>query len=95
MARSGVVGVFTQFQHHIAACPVGPAPGADTTGDPAFNSPWSFTGLPTVSIPAGWSPEGLPLAIQLVGLPWKEAELLAVAAWCEEAIGFEVKEPPI
>jgi aspartyl-tRNA(Asn)/glutamyl-tRNA(Gln) amidotransferase subunit A len=71
----------------------GPAPAADTTGDPAFNAPWSYTGLPTVSIPAGWTREGLPLAIQLVGRPWGEAELLAVAAWCEERLAVPRREP--
>jgi Asp-tRNA(Asn)/Glu-tRNA(Gln) amidotransferase A subunit family amidase len=72
---------------------VGPAPAADTTGDPAFNSPWSYTGLPTVSIPAGWTDEGLPLAIQLVGRPWGEAELLAAAAWCEGRLAVQPREP--
>jgi aspartyl-tRNA(Asn)/glutamyl-tRNA(Gln) amidotransferase subunit A len=70
------------------------APAADTTGDPAFNSPWSYTGLPTVSLPAGWTKDGLPLALQLVGRPWGEAELLAVAAWCEERLAFERRELP-
>jgi aspartyl-tRNA(Asn)/glutamyl-tRNA(Gln) amidotransferase subunit A len=73
----------------------GPAPDAASTGNPAFNAPWSYTGLPTVSFPAGWSPDQLPLAIQLVGLPWSEAALLASAAWCEEALGFQVGEPPL
>lgn len=72
----------------------GPAPDAATTGDPAFNSPWSYVGFPTVSIPSAWTPDGLPLAIQLVGAPWSEAELLAVAAWCEETLGVEKREPP-
>jgi Asp-tRNA(Asn)/Glu-tRNA(Gln) amidotransferase A subunit family amidase len=72
----------------------GLAPAADATGDSAFNSPWSYTGLPTVSLPAGWTADGLPLAIQLVGRPWGEAELLAVAAWCEERLAFERREPP-
>ncbi len=72
----------------------GPAPDAATTGDPAFTSPWSYTGLPTVSLPAGWSADGLPLAIQLVGPPWKEAELLSAAAWCEQILGFEWRTPP-
>jgi Asp-tRNA(Asn)/Glu-tRNA(Gln) amidotransferase A subunit family amidase len=72
----------------------GPAPDANTTGNPAFNSPWSYTGLPTVSIPAGRSAEGLPLAIQLVGRPWSEAELLATAAWCEQALGLTEFRPP-
>jgi Asp-tRNA(Asn)/Glu-tRNA(Gln) amidotransferase A subunit family amidase len=78
-------------------CPAtrGPAPAADTTGDPAFNSPWSYTGLPVVSFLAGWSSEGLPLAIQLVGRPWAEAELLAAAAWCEQVLAVEQREPPV
>lgn len=64
----------------------GPAPDASTTGDPAFNSPWSYTGLPTVSFPAGNTPEGLPLCVQLVGQPFTEADLLVTAAWCENAV---------
>jgi aspartyl-tRNA(Asn)/glutamyl-tRNA(Gln) amidotransferase subunit A len=71
-----------------------PAPSAETTGDPAFNSPWSYTGFPTVSMPAGWSSDGLPLAIQLVGRPWSEANLLATAVWCETALEFDLREPP-
>src|SRR5262249_49760664 len=73
---------------------LGPAPDASTRGDPAFNSPWSFRGMPTVSIPVGKSPEGWPLALQLVGRPWAEAELLAAAAWCEEALAVDLGDPP-
>ncbi len=69
------------------------APAAATTGDPVFNSPWSYTGLPTVTIPVGRDPEGLPLGLQLVGRAWGEAELLAAAAWCEEVVGFQLGEP--
>ncbi len=71
----------------------GPAPDAATTGDPVFNSPWSYTGLPTVCFPCARSPEGLPLGLQLVGRPWGEADLLAAAAWCEDALGFQLGEP--
>jgi len=74
----------------IMPATTGPAPDAATTGDPAFNSPWSYTGLPSVSIPAGWSPEGLPIAIQLVGPPWAEANLLRTAAWCERIVDFRL-----
>jgi aspartyl-tRNA(Asn)/glutamyl-tRNA(Gln) amidotransferase subunit A len=67
----------------------GSAPNADTTGLPTFNAPWSYTGLPTVCFPIGWSDDRLPLGLQLVGRPWEEAELLQTAAWCERAIAFE------
>ncbi len=64
----------------------GPAPLADTTGDPAFNSPWSYTGLPTISIQTGYYVDGLPLAIQLVAGPNREDLLFSVAAWCEKRL---------
>jgi Asp-tRNA(Asn)/Glu-tRNA(Gln) amidotransferase A subunit family amidase len=38
-------------------------------------------------------PSGLPLAVQLVGAAWGEARLLAAAAWCERAIGFDARPP--
>ncbi len=71
-----------------------PAPDVATTGDPAFNSPWSYTGLPTVAFPAALSEDGLPVAVQLVGGPWSERELFAVAAWCENALDLTLGEPP-
>jgi Asp-tRNA(Asn)/Glu-tRNA(Gln) amidotransferase A subunit family amidase len=68
----------------VVPAATGPAPGPETTGDPSFNSPWTFAQLPTVSFPIGLSGEGLPLAIQVVGhrfdLPFE------VAGWCEQVI---------
>ena len=64
----------------------GPAPDPSTTGSPAFNSPWSLLGLPTVSFPIGLSADGLPLAVQLVGGAGLDLELLQTAEWCESAI---------
>jgi Asp-tRNA(Asn)/Glu-tRNA(Gln) amidotransferase A subunit family amidase len=69
-------------------------PDRSTTGDPALNSPWSFTGHPTVSVPAGWSAGGLPYAVQLVGLPQGEADLLRTAAWCEDVFRFPTRPVP-
>ena len=70
----------------ITPATVGTAPDPSTTGDPSFNSPWSYTGLPTVSLPIGLSPEGMPIAVQLVGNVHGDFELLRVAIWCEQAI---------
>ena len=79
----------------ITPATVGPAPTADTTGSPAFNSPWSYSGLPTVSIPFAWSSEGLPLAAQLICDMWQEDDLLAVAAMLEADIGFTPRPLPL
>jgi aspartyl-tRNA(Asn)/glutamyl-tRNA(Gln) amidotransferase subunit A len=92
--KEEMLGCFEGVDVLLTPATRGPAPAAATTGDPAFNSPWSYTGLPTVSIPAGWSPQGLPLAIQLVGPPWQEAGVLAAAAWCEQVLGVDARLPP-
>ena len=73
----------------------GAAPAANTTGDPAFNSPWSYSWLPTVSLPMAWTEDGLPLAVQLIGRQWCEDDLLAVATMLEETIGFESRPLPL
>jgi Asp-tRNA(Asn)/Glu-tRNA(Gln) amidotransferase A subunit family amidase len=59
----------------------------DTTGDPRFNSPWSYVGLPTVTIPCGLTPDHMPCGLQLIGPPHRERELLSAAAWCAGILG--------
>lgn len=81
-----ILACFEDVDALIVPATLGPAPDTSTTGDPALNSPWSYTGLPTVSFPTGLSPDGLPLGIQLVGLRHREPDLFRVAAWCEEAV---------
>jgi Asp-tRNA(Asn)/Glu-tRNA(Gln) amidotransferase A subunit family amidase len=54
----------------------GPAPeGIGATGNPAMNLPWTNSGLPSVSLPAGRAVNGLPLGLQLVA-PFMGDELL-------------------
>ena len=73
-----------------------PAPASlDTTGDPAFQSPWTSAGLPTITLPSGLSKLGLPLGIQLAGGPFQEEQLLAVAGWCETALGVDLSPPQV
>jgi aspartyl-tRNA(Asn)/glutamyl-tRNA(Gln) amidotransferase subunit A len=79
----------------ITPATAGPAPGAESTGDPVFNSPWSYSGLPTVSLPIDWSSDGLPLSVQLVGRRGKDEKLLALAIRLSEAIGFERRPLPL
>ncbi len=68
------------------------APRCDSTGDPRFNSPWSYTGLPEVTLPCGLAASnGTPIGLQLVGQPYGDAALLDHAAWCERQIGFAEK----
>lgn len=60
----------------------GPAPeGLESTGDPIMNLPWSHSGLPTVTIPASQTDDGLPLGLQCAGHYGRDEWLLS---WCEE-----------
>jgi amidase len=49
-----------------------------------FTPTWNVTGQPALSIPAGFTPEGLPLAVQLIGPPGSEQLLLSLAAQLED-----------
>ncbi|MEK7879417.1 MAG: amidase family protein, partial [candidate division NC10 bacterium] len=65
-----------------------PAPeGLGATGDPIFQTPWSISGLPSITLPCGQSASGLPLGVQIIAGPLAEAALLSAAAWCEDALG--------
>jgi len=63
------------------------APMAATTGDPSLQAPFSLVGFPAVSLPSGvLASDALPLAVQVVGAPWQDPRLLAVAEWCERQL---------
>jgi aspartyl-tRNA(Asn)/glutamyl-tRNA(Gln) amidotransferase subunit A len=73
---------------------VSPAPkDLNTTGDAAFQVPWTSSGLPTVVVPSGLSELGLPMAVQFGGLPYEEGKLLGAAQWCEQALGVSLTPP--
>jgi Asp-tRNA(Asn)/Glu-tRNA(Gln) amidotransferase A subunit family amidase len=95
LLRSEMRPCFENVDALLTPATTDPAPDAGTTGDPAFNAPWSYTGFPTISFPVGLSADGLPLAIQLVGRPGGDDKLFAVALWCEEALGVALGEPPV
>jgi Asp-tRNA(Asn)/Glu-tRNA(Gln) amidotransferase A subunit family amidase len=77
--------------HDALLSPTAPAPAPEglATGDPWFCAPWSFAGVPACSLPTGVSAAGLPHAVQLVAAAERDAELLAVAAWCERVLDFK------
>ncbi len=53
-----------------------------------FTVPVNLAGLPGIAVPAGLDSRGLPLGLQLIGRPWEEAPLLALADVLERAAGF-------
>ncbi len=65
----------------------GEAPlGLGSTGNPAMNRLWTLLHCPCVTVPVGDGPGGLPLGVQLVGLPGADARTLAAAKWVERVL---------
>ena len=65
----------------------GEAPlGLGSTGNTAMNRLWTLLHGPCVTVPAGDGSGGLPLGVQLVGIPGSDARTLAVARWVEHAL---------
>ncbi|MDQ0642724.1 amidase [Microbacterium murale] len=55
----------------------------------------SATGCPAISVPGGFTPEGLPVGIQLVAAPGKDVDLLLAAQGFEELTGHHGRHPEI
>lgn len=60
-----------------------------------FTLPFSWTGLPSVAVPCGFSPTGLPVGLQIVGNELQESLLLRIGAAYEDATGFYRRRPPV
>jgi aspartyl-tRNA(Asn)/glutamyl-tRNA(Gln) amidotransferase subunit A len=58
-----------------------------------FTIPVNLAGLPGMSIPCGFSNEGLPIGLQLIGKPWDEATLFQVASAYEGATAWHTQSP--
>jgi amidase len=57
--------------------------------------PWNHLGNPAMSVPTGFSPEGMPLAVQIIGRPGDEETLLSLAAQIEAERPWADRRPPI
>ena len=60
-----------------------------------FTQPFNSTGQPAIAVPTGLSPDGLPIAMQVIGRPFGEPEIIRVAAAYERARGALAPPPEI
>ena len=86
-------------------CPVAPTPAfriGEKTDDPLtmylsdiFTLSANLAGIPGVSVPCGFSIEGLPIGLQVLAPYFKEETLVRVAGNFEKATDFHYKKPSV
>jgi amidase len=79
-AFDGLSGMATD-REMIAACPV--------------TWPWNVLGWPSINVPAGFTSEGLPIGVQLMGPANSEPLLVSLAAELEALGGWASKQPAV
>ena len=65
------------------------------TGWVPFTILWNITGQPAASVPAGFSRQGLPLAVQIIGRRQEERTVLGLAAELEAERPWTERRPPV
>jgi aspartyl-tRNA(Asn)/glutamyl-tRNA(Gln) amidotransferase subunit A len=58
-------------------------------------SPFNIFGLPAISIPCGYSKDGLPIGLMIAGPRFSEGKILALAQAYERATGWSKRKPPL
>jgi len=61
----------------------------------ANTRPFNYLGLPTISIPCGFDPNGCPIGLQIAGRPFGEARVMKAADAYQRDTGFHAMRPPI
>ena len=55
--------------------------------------PFNILGLPTISVPCGFTSAGLPIGMQITGAPWAEGTVLPLAYAYEQATDWHKRRP--
>ena len=87
----------------VSVCPSIPTPAVrigEKADDPLnmylsdiFTVPASLAGLPAISVPSGFAPDGLPLGIQVMAPRFGEETMFAAARSLEREVGFPDELP--
>src|SRR5207253_9063278 len=79
----------------ISDSDVGNSPGAEAVIQrlTRFTRPINYLGLPSLSIPSGFTRGGLPVGMQLIGGAFDEAMLLRIGAALQRVTDFHERVP--
>ena len=57
--------------------------------------PFNILGLPTISMPCGFTKAGLPIGMQITGAPWAEATVLRLARTYQQETDWHTRRPAV
>jgi aspartyl-tRNA(Asn)/glutamyl-tRNA(Gln) amidotransferase subunit A len=87
------VDVIVTASAHDPACRIDDPEACEFIYSRQARAPFNVTGSPAIAVPAGFSKEGLPLGIQIVGAPYNEATVYRVGAAYEAATAWTAQHP--
>jgi aspartyl-tRNA(Asn)/glutamyl-tRNA(Gln) amidotransferase subunit A len=102
--RAEFADVFRRVDCLALPCQTGPAPLVKDVGPidtlfkhvvPEYHGPFNLVGLPTLSVPCGFSENNLPIALQLVGKPFDEATILRAGYTYQQHLRWFERRPSI
>jgi len=62
---------------------------------PSFMSIWNMTGQPAASVPCGFTSEGLPIGLQIIGKPFEEGTVLRVCDGYQQLTDWHSRTPAV
>jgi aspartyl-tRNA(Asn)/glutamyl-tRNA(Gln) amidotransferase subunit A len=102
--RAELADIFRKVDCLALPNQAGPAPLVKEVGPidtlfkhvvPEYHGPFNLTGLPTLSVPCGFSENNLPIALQLVGKPFDELTVLRAGYTYQQNTDWHNQRPPI
>jgi aspartyl-tRNA(Asn)/glutamyl-tRNA(Gln) amidotransferase subunit A len=60
-----------------------------------LTSPFNLLGVPAISVPCGYTPDGLPFGLQLIGRWWDEATVLRAGYAYQQVTDWHTRRPPL
>jgi len=60
-----------------------------------FTAPFNLTGLPALTVPCGFTKEGLPIGLQIISRAWNEAGVLRAGYAFQQVTEWHLQQPEI
>ena len=80
----------------IRTPPVEGSPMLQTTGRlTRITNPWSFAGIPAISMPFGFWDDGMPLGVQIAAARWCDERAIVAAEALQSRTGWHRARPPL